>query len=409
MPVGACSSRSSRRNFTAPSCRQRSTCFRSACSAQPGPAAGSCTTTVVELRLVHGSIVEANARALVLGVFRNVDPSGPAAAVDAVLGGAIREFTLRRMFAGQLGQVFVLPVSAQRADGRTRIVRRASATSMTSARTRSRSLRKTWSARSRMRACRGLRHRPVRRGFRRTRGDGRGAPAAGIPRRAARMRTPTTSSAASRFARSTGASTPLCAKAIRRLRRRTRGRRVPARGRRIEHGAAGNARQEACSVHAHCQVIVRTASPRPAYLLVTLGEQGKRDYACRTSLLTAGTKAAVLSGSMTLSRAELKRQLAPLENGTATSDDTGAASVPVSPGLLLAASVREGLESMQSRPLVVVHDREASRVPWEVLRIGSGTRRSVPGSVVATRARRSPWPGGAKSAAPAIACGCCWS
>jgi CHAT domain-containing protein len=38
--------------------------------------------------------------------------------------------------------------------------------------------------------------------------------------------------------------------------------------------------------------------------------------------------------------------------------------------LLLAPSVREGLESMSHRPLVVVHDREASRVPWEALRIG---------------------------------------
>jgi CHAT domain-containing protein len=34
-------------------------------------------------------------------------------------------------------------------------------------------------------------------------------------------------------------------------------------------------------------------------------------------------------------------------------------------------TVREGLEAMHMRPLVIVHDREASRVPWEVLRIGA--------------------------------------
>jgi hypothetical protein len=51
---------------------------------------------------------------LVLGIFHNVDPSGPAAAIDAELGGAIREFTLRRMFAAQLGQVLVLPVARSR-------------------------------------------------------------------------------------------------------------------------------------------------------------------------------------------------------------------------------------------------------------------------------------------------------
>ena len=63
----------------------------------------------IEVRLVHGSIVDANARAIVLGVFRNVDPSGAAAAVDARLGGAIREFTRRRMFNGGLGEISGLP------------------------------------------------------------------------------------------------------------------------------------------------------------------------------------------------------------------------------------------------------------------------------------------------------------
>jgi hypothetical protein len=61
------------------------------------------TSRVLEIRLSRRSIVDADARALVLGVLRNVDPSGAAAAVDAKLGGAVRELTLRRMFAGQLG------------------------------------------------------------------------------------------------------------------------------------------------------------------------------------------------------------------------------------------------------------------------------------------------------------------
>ncbi len=64
---------------------------------------------VIEIRLCSGSIVDANARALVLGVFRNVDPSGAAAAIDARLDGAVREFTLRRMLSGRLGEAFVLP------------------------------------------------------------------------------------------------------------------------------------------------------------------------------------------------------------------------------------------------------------------------------------------------------------
>ena len=63
----------------------------------------------LEIRIVHGSIVDANARAIVLGLFRNVDPTGPAALLDARLGGAIRELSFRRMFDGSLGQVYVLP------------------------------------------------------------------------------------------------------------------------------------------------------------------------------------------------------------------------------------------------------------------------------------------------------------
>jgi CHAT domain-containing protein len=38
--------------------------------------------------------------------------------------------------------------------------------------------------------------------------------------------------------------------------------------------------------------------------------------------------------------------------------------------LLLPESVKAGLAAMQSRPVVVVHDSEGSRIPWETLRAG---------------------------------------
>ena len=65
----------------------------------------------IELRLVHGSIADASARAIVLGLFRNVDPSGAANAVDARLGGLIRQAAHRRMFDASLGRVTSLPVA----------------------------------------------------------------------------------------------------------------------------------------------------------------------------------------------------------------------------------------------------------------------------------------------------------
>jgi hypothetical protein len=63
----------------------------------------------LDLRLALGSITEADAQAYVLGVFRDVAPAGPARALDERLGGAITEFTLRRMFSGNVGEVFIMP------------------------------------------------------------------------------------------------------------------------------------------------------------------------------------------------------------------------------------------------------------------------------------------------------------
>jgi pimeloyl-ACP methyl ester carboxylesterase len=63
----------------------------------------------IDLRLSLGSITEVDARAVVLGVFRNVTPSGPAQALDQRLNGAIRDFTMRRMFSANVGELFMMP------------------------------------------------------------------------------------------------------------------------------------------------------------------------------------------------------------------------------------------------------------------------------------------------------------
>ena len=64
----------------------------------------------LDIRLAFGDITEMDARAYLLGVFRDVTPAGPAAALDARLGGAVHEFASRRMFSGNVGEIFVLPV-----------------------------------------------------------------------------------------------------------------------------------------------------------------------------------------------------------------------------------------------------------------------------------------------------------
>ncbi len=63
----------------------------------------------IELRLANGSIADVDSRAYVLGTFRNVAPSGAARAIDAKLGGAISEFTDRRMISSNVGEIFAIP------------------------------------------------------------------------------------------------------------------------------------------------------------------------------------------------------------------------------------------------------------------------------------------------------------
>ena len=63
----------------------------------------------IDLRFALGSITEADTRAIALGVFRDVAPAGAASAIDERLGGAVTEFTRRRMFAGEVGEIFMLP------------------------------------------------------------------------------------------------------------------------------------------------------------------------------------------------------------------------------------------------------------------------------------------------------------
>src|SRR5262249_38247320 len=63
----------------------------------------------LDIKLVCGSVRDIDARAYVLGIFRDVTPSGAASAVDARLEGAITEFTTRRMFSGAVGEVFMMP------------------------------------------------------------------------------------------------------------------------------------------------------------------------------------------------------------------------------------------------------------------------------------------------------------
>ncbi len=311
----------------------------------------------VEIRLCYGSIVDANARALAVGVFRNVDPSGAAAAVDARLDGAIAEFNLRRMFLGSLGQVFIMPA--------TRTPLLADFVLLT-----------------------GLGD------FDDFGPDAQRFVAENIVRTLARAR-------AEDFATvliGAGSGVPVAEAVERQLAGFLEG---------LRHGDPGRVirRITVCEINARKYRTLRTVAqrmsaslagedfelvidesdvfgpgehptpayrsrrrrnPDPAYLLVTMPRVGHSFYDCRSAVLTAGAKAAVLSGSVRISRRELAAALEPIQSLSAKQLGRLGARLA---NLLLPQTVREGLSAMRNRPLVLVHDIEASRIPWETLTV----------------------------------------
>ena len=67
----------------------------------------------IDLRLVQGDICDVNTHAVIVGIYKAVAPTGAAKALDLRLDDAITDLTQRRMFSGNVGEIFLLP-TAQR-------------------------------------------------------------------------------------------------------------------------------------------------------------------------------------------------------------------------------------------------------------------------------------------------------
>jgi len=72
----------------------------------------------VELAFEVGSVTDAEAEAVALGLFSNVEPAGAAAALDGLLGGLIADLTRRRAIRATAGEVFILPAGRSRLTAR---------------------------------------------------------------------------------------------------------------------------------------------------------------------------------------------------------------------------------------------------------------------------------------------------
>jgi len=326
------------------------------------PAPGSTVQPrVLEIRLVQGSIADANARAVVLGLFRNVDPSGAAAAVDARLDGVIREFTRQRMFSATLGQISSLPIA--RGTLLAEFVVLAGLGDFDDFGSDAQSFVAGNVVRTLARAS-------VEDFATVLFGAGSGVPV-----------TAAVEQQLAGFAAGLAGADP--GHVVRRIticeidkRKYAVLRRAAVNAaRRLSHAELRIVVDEGAAAGTAARLPAALASRAearrndPVYLVVTLIEQGRSGYECRSALLTAGAKAAVLSGSLKVSRKELRTHLAKAESGQLEPRDMAKFGATLG-RLLLPASVREGLEAMRLRPLVVVHDGEGSRVPWEALRIG---------------------------------------
>ncbi len=63
----------------------------------------------LEIRIVKGSITDVDARAYALGMFRDVRPGGAAQALDQLMDGTLNEIISRRMFPANMGEVSIVP------------------------------------------------------------------------------------------------------------------------------------------------------------------------------------------------------------------------------------------------------------------------------------------------------------
>jgi CHAT domain-containing protein/pimeloyl-ACP methyl ester carboxylesterase len=84
-----------------------------AIAAEPAPLRGVVvsreTQFFLEIELAHGDIAQVESEAIVLARFQNMDLGRAGQAIDACMGGVLTEMIQRRMFSSSVGEIFVLP------------------------------------------------------------------------------------------------------------------------------------------------------------------------------------------------------------------------------------------------------------------------------------------------------------
>jgi hypothetical protein len=306
--------------------------------------------------LAPRNITRVRARALAVGVFRDVPPGGAAGAIDRALDGALRAIWRRRLFTGRAGEIFVLPCAGRglRAEmivlaGLGAFDRYGAGAQQLAAENVARTLvaggvdelaTVVWGGGSGTRAAAGLRDLLV--------GLGRGLRDADPAGRFRRVIVCETNAARLRGMR---AALPRLAKT----------------------GLLAHARvSESAAV-----TPAPPAAVDPIYLLVSADAAGAKIVRVRGALLSAGGKAAVVSGTR-----EIARDAWAALVGRTQSDALSEAALRTLGDeigrQLLAEEVCGVMARFPERHLVVVHDTVGSQVPWEALRVAGASRVFVP-------------------------------
>lgn len=303
-----------------------------------------------KVAIVTGDIAEGETSAIAAAILQDVRPAGAVSALDARLGGVIAEFRWRRILSGEAGRVAYVPARERlggtqavllaglgpfdrlgpsaiefAAENVARMCRRAGFASLSTV---------IWGAGA------GL---PPREAFEaQLRGLLRGpAPAQIVFRvRDVATRDLLRTAAARLLADFSGQDTV------------------------VEEVA------QSVETERSARVVPLRKTVRTAYLLVN--RESIRDDAetWRLALLTAGSPAAIVAESQVVSRRALLRLLGRLEAqrfGLTELKRFGADLAE----LVLHPQLRELLGRMKDTELVVVHDADTSRVPWEALSFGS--------------------------------------
>jgi hypothetical protein len=306
----------------------------------------------LEIRLIHGNIVSVDSAAWVLGICQDVTPSGAARDVDALLDGAISQFTARRLFSGAAGEVFMLPARRHAVPVETVVFAGLGAFDRLTPDVQefvSENVIRTliharmdefacliFGTRSGSSVASGLESMLTGflRGIRDTDGD-------------------------SRFRR-----IAICEIDARRVEQ------IRAVLRRLLSTPLFDGFDVTFDEKIFEKTIHRTASastgvlpvPRePVYLLV----RRERDL-LHASLLTAGDKATVVSGKKTISNLALENHLMRLASLDLEPPELRSFGRALG-RLVLPKDLLALLDTMPDRHLVIVHDRESSQIPWETL------------------------------------------